>query len=259
MKKIGLSAILIVAIVLISGCTQSNPPTSEMISTDSGKSQEAGLQQKQDTCITYQEPHIVSVPYTTEEPYQENEYYTEREPYKIPKQTKWDVKWYTFTGNLEFGGEVDGDNNFTATFLYDWTGNPGGVGNTGYKEFIGFRADAEINVKVAGVYIFTIGSDDGSRLSIDGSLIIDNWRDGAYDASVKNIDVALSQGKHRLQMEYYNHWKNPKVSFKVSDSSILSWEGVGYRDVQKIRTVIKTRSVPKIREEIKNQTITKCS
>jgi RNase P/RNase MRP subunit p29 len=54
----------------------------------------------------------------------------------------------------------------------------------------------------AGHYRFTVEVDDGARLWVDGILIIDRWYDniGTYIG-----DIYLSEGKHQVQMEMYEH------------------------------------------------------
>ncbi len=51
-----------------------------------------------------------------------------------------------------------------------------------------------------GNYRFFVEVDDGARLWVDGSLIIDQWRDGVGSYSG---DVYLTEGNHALQMEMY--------------------------------------------------------
>ena len=58
------------------------------------------------------------------------------------------------------------------------------------------RAGAE------GVYAFTLGSDDGSRLWIDDSLVVDN--DGLHGMESRRGIVALMAGDHALHIEYFN-------------------------------------------------------
>ncbi len=53
----------------------------------------------------------------------------------------------------------------------------------------------------AGTYRFTAGADDGVRLWIDGQLVVDDWRDGAFRATT--VDVTLAGGQHLLMVEYY--------------------------------------------------------
>jgi hypothetical protein len=53
----------------------------------------------------------------------------------------------------------------------------------------------------AGTYRFTVTSDDGFRLYVDGALRIDKWVVQA--PTTYTVDVALSAGSHTLRMDYF--------------------------------------------------------
>jgi len=53
----------------------------------------------------------------------------------------------------------------------------------------------------AGTYRFTLGLDDGGRLWVDDHLLIEAWQDP--QAATFQADVTLSQGYHRVRLEYY--------------------------------------------------------
>jgi hypothetical protein len=53
----------------------------------------------------------------------------------------------------------------------------------------------------SGNYRFHARVDDGVRLWVDGSLIIDEWRDSA--PATYSADIYLGDGWHDLRMEYY--------------------------------------------------------
>jgi len=54
---------------------------------------------------------------------------------------------------------------------------------------------------VAGIYTFTIKSDDGIRFYIDNQLIVDDWTD--HPTKTYNPSVNLTTGNHVLKIEYY--------------------------------------------------------
>ena len=56
-----------------------------------------------------------------------------------------------------------------------------------------------INIKQTAVYSYILKSDDGSRLFIDGSLIIDN--DG-LGSKFKSALIGLEKGFHTIRLEY---------------------------------------------------------
>src|SRR5207253_6923378 len=53
----------------------------------------------------------------------------------------------------------------------------------------------------AGSYTFTVRADDGVRLFLDGTLIIDGWKD--QSATTYTTTQALSAGPHEVKIEYY--------------------------------------------------------
>lgn len=66
----------------------------------------------------------------------------------------------------------------------------------------------------AGTYMFTVGGDDGYRLSLDGGLTwsIDKWFDQGYAST--SYTVTLS-GNHDLVLEYYENTGGNRISFTV--------------------------------------------
>jgi hypothetical protein len=59
-------------------------------------------------------------------------------------------------------------------------------------------------IKIAkdDTYTFFVESDDGAKLYLDGTLVVNN--DGIHGMQEKAGDVALGAGVHRLWLEYYN-------------------------------------------------------
>ncbi len=53
----------------------------------------------------------------------------------------------------------------------------------------------------AGAHTFTLGSDDGSRLYIDGVKVLDMWRDQAH--ATASVSPTLTAGSHLVVMEFY--------------------------------------------------------
>jgi cytochrome c len=49
--------------------------------------------------------------------------------------------------------------------------------------------------------VFQLGSDDGSKLWVDGQLLIDN--DGAHGMSPKEAEIALRAGYHPIRLDYF--------------------------------------------------------
>lgn len=82
----------------------------------------------------------------------------------------------------------------------------------------------------AGTYRFTATSDDGIRVWLDGTPIINEW----YDHGVKtvSVDKALSAGHHWLQVEYYENAGVAVARFSWAPvSSISNWRGEYYNNM----------------------------
>jgi hypothetical protein len=61
--------------------------------------------------------------------------------------------------------------------------------------------DAYLMVETAGVYRFELDSDDGSRLYVNGELLINNW--GHHGMTPRSASVKLDPGPNRLHVDYY--------------------------------------------------------
>lgn len=67
------------------------------------------------------------------------------------------------------------------------------------KEKFAFAFDGFIKIDKDGFYTFSIGSDDGSKLLIDGLEVVDN--DNSYTGPGK---AALKKGYHKITVQYYD-------------------------------------------------------
>jgi N-acetylmuramoyl-L-alanine amidase len=83
---------------------------------------------------------------------------------------------------------------------YDWgNGSPGsGVNNDNFSA----RWRGRFTFDVAN-YTITARADDGIRVSVDGNLVIDAWRDQA--ATEYRQTRAISAGEHEIKVEYYEN------------------------------------------------------
>lgn len=70
------------------------------------------------------------------------------------------------------------------------------------EEYFGRRYEGFVLVSKPGVYEFSLTSDDGSRLYLGDSLLIDN--DGLHANATKVGRVALAAGAHRIVLDYFN-------------------------------------------------------
>jgi len=73
-------------------------------------------------------------------------------------------------------------------------------------------------VEEAGQYIFYCGSNDGSELYIDNTLLIDN--DGLHGYKEKSNKIYLDKGLHRIEVRYFQGGGGQSLK--------VSWKGPGF-------------------------------
>lgn len=85
-------------------------------------------------------------------------------------------------------------------------------GLTGLQWFaIDYRG--QVQVAEAGRYAFTLSSADGSRLLIDGRVVVDN--DGIHDAAAATGQAQLSAGPHAVEVRYFQGPRD-KVALRLT-------------------------------------------
>ncbi|TQV89489.1 Calx-beta domain-containing protein [Aliikangiella coralliicola] len=80
-------------------------------------------------------------------------------------------------------------------------------------EFVG-----DVFIPAAEDVTFYLNSDDGSRLWIDGNLLIDN--DGAHGGREMAATINLSEGWHYIEVKYFNNSGNQTLSVSYSAATI---------------------------------------
>ena len=60
-----------------------------------------------------------------------------------------------------------------------------------------------LNIPADGVYTFALFSDDGSTLTLDGDLFLNN--DGAHSPAEVIAQKALKKGLHPMEVRYFDH------------------------------------------------------
>ena len=62
--------------------------------------------------------------------------------------------------------------------------------------------ETRLAIDTPGVYTFTTGSDDGSKLFVNGREVVDN--DGDHGVLERSGDIELTAGRHVLRVEWFN-------------------------------------------------------
>lgn len=95
-------------------------------------------------------------------------------------------------------------------------------------EHFGFRYSGLIKIPADGVYQFFTNSDDGSRLFIDGRLVVNN--DGLHGMLEKKSVVPLAKGLHRIVVTFFEktdgdalevYWAGPGIEKRVVSDVML--------------------------------------
>lgn len=100
--------------------------------------------------------------------------------------------------------------------------SPAAVLNTSGFEIVpgaelALKFEGNVHVPADGVWSFATASDDGSRLWIDGRLVVDN--DGLHGLRERSGEIGLRAGWHALRVEWFNAGGDAGLT--------VSWSGPG--------------------------------
>ncbi len=82
-----------------------------------------------------------------------------------------------------------------------------------HKHGFGMVFDADLTIPESGEYVFSLTSDDGSALIIDGETVVGN--DGIHTARTAGMKEALEAGNHTLQVQYFDGGGHRSLSLSV--------------------------------------------
>ena len=78
--------------------------------------------------------------------------------------------------------------------------------------------ETEIKVKTEEEYTFILTTDDGSRLYVDGEMLIES--DGARGPIEEKAVKVLTKGKHAIKVEWFDYDKGQSIVFRYSSPSV---------------------------------------
>jgi azurin len=111
-----------------------------------------------------------------------------------------------------------------------------------YKNQFGLVFKGSLELVKSGKYRFSMASDDGAELLIDGKSYITN--DGIHPASdLKKRDIQLTEGKHSVEVRYFQGGGQAEL--------YLGWEGPGFSE-----TALSTWVHPRRRKKQKEEEFT---
>ena len=85
------------------------------------------------------------------------------------------------------------------------------------RQYYSLVYDGWLSVPRTGVYRFSLRSDDGSVLRLDGQELIDN--DGLGGKGLQHVETGLAAGLHAIEVQYFQHRGDVELR--------LWWEGPG--------------------------------
>jgi hypothetical protein len=96
-----------------------------------------------------------------------------------------------------------------------WSTAPPGPGLTG---MFSARWQGTLEAPAAGVYLLVLRSDDGSRLWVDGALVIDQWKGGGNEQSVS---LPLEAGRrYPLRAELMSYGGSANINLLWSSAEL---------------------------------------
>ncbi len=87
------------------------------------------------------------------------------------------------------------------------------LGETQRGESYAFRFEGFFKLERDADYTFSLVSDDGSRLFIDGMLVVDN--DGMHPIRTRQGKVRLTKGTHRVVVTYFQNWGDADLAVEI--------------------------------------------
>lgn len=86
------------------------------------------------------------------------------------------------------------------------------------KDSMAFEFNTYIDIPEDGVYQFYTFSDDGSKLFIDGKVVVDN--DGSHSLRRANGKLALKKGYHEMKLLYFENYMGEFLEVGISSRHI---------------------------------------
>ena len=134
-------------------------------------------------------------------------------PTPVPPPNSWRAEYFN---NETLSGSPAVVKYYTTTYLdFEWADGRPEPGVNADHFSARFRRTVNFS---AGRYKFTVFRDDGARLYVDGTRILDEWRWGRAEHSVEHN---ISAGNHEIVLEVYeiDGWAAAKLSWQIIGGS----------------------------------------
>ncbi|MFT5050756.1 MAG: nitrous oxidase accessory protein NosD [Chlamydiales bacterium] len=134
---------------------------------------------------------------------------SQRFPGGLLAQAEWDAVWFPWNPSTsDPRGDVDAWRALrsepylrrtVANWASPWPGNE--IRKVVGNEYFGLIADTQVTLPKGGWYELTVTSDDGVRVSIDGSIVLEDWT--WHSAKEQSTSIELEAGNHTIDLEYF--------------------------------------------------------
>jgi hypothetical protein len=82
------------------------------------------------------------------------------------------------------------------------------------NSWFAIRYEGPFVVSTAGTWAFSVTSDDGANLYVDGNIVVQD--DGLHPGTTKNGQLNLNAGRHELRMDYFQGGGNVALQVMVT-------------------------------------------
>lgn len=129
-----------------------------------------------------------------------------------------DARYYSITGETALPDYAQRTPYVMGTVAQlNYAATPNTFASSGRADFVGARFAGWLAVPAGGLWTLTVASDEGSRVSIGSTVVIDH--DGVHEFTEKSGAIALAAGMHAFTVDYFERTGNAGL--------VLSWEGPG--------------------------------
>lgn len=94
------------------------------------------------------------------------------------------------------------------------------------NETFALRFSGYLHLPKSAEYQFWLSSDDGSRLTIDGSVLIDH--DGVHAAGFRDSRVQLEAGAHEYVVEYFEYHGEESLTLELAGGGLARQPAAGF-------------------------------
>ncbi|MCZ6573982.1 MAG: PA14 domain-containing protein, partial [Planctomycetota bacterium] len=99
------------------------------------------------------------------------------------------------------------------TIDFDWQNSGPAPGVP--RDRFSVRWEGYLKAPRTGTYTFFLAANDGCRLRLGQTLVLQNWRDMRYQNWYGSKDVQLEVGWHRISIEHYDARGGARIILRI--------------------------------------------